>query len=398
MSVSLTESHIMKEPKSVLRLGLALAFITSLSSCDDDNDNNQINENVFEVVAALPATVISPANNPNSTEKTNLGRLLFFDPILSGKLDVSCATCHHPNHAFADGIRLSIGVNGSGLGPERRNGVQIERNSPTVINTAFNGIDQNGNYNPSTAPMFWDNREQALEGQALLPMLSREEMRGTIIAEADIVDTIINRLQNIQEYENLFSQAFGSSDINQERLLAAIAAYERSIVSNNSRFDQYMRGDNNALSNQEQEGLETFVQVGCAECHGGPMLSDFKLHVLGVPDANGITDRGAGGFDFRTPTLRNIALTAPYMHNGEIRSLRDVVEFYNDISGNRANNAINDNLNVNDIAEEARRLEIDGGDIDEIVAFLRTLSDESFDKTIPTSVPSGLPVGGNIQF
>ncbi len=386
----------MREPKIQIG-GILLIVLLSATGCRDDQDgDNQVNQNVFEELSALPANFISPTTNNYTEAKRDLGRLLFFDPILSGTRNVSCATCHHPDFAYADGISLSIGVNGMGLGPERRNGVRIERNAPTIINTAFNGIDQNGNYNPDQAPMFWDSRENSLEGQALLPMLSMEEMRGNQIAENDIVDSIITRLNSINEYRTLFDQAFGSADINQSRLLAALAVYERSILANNSRFDQFMRGDNSALNVAEQEGLERFVQVGCADCHGGPMLSDFELHVLGVPDANGITDRGAGNFDFRTPSLRNIALTGPYMHNGEMANLREVLDFYNDISGNRVNNAINDNLNANDIADEARRLEMNGGDIDEIIAFLRTLTDQSFDRTIPSQVPSGLPVGGDI--
>lgn len=386
----------MRAPSFIQSLFL-LCLSFALISCEDDNDGNGNNQNVFEVIAALPSNVISPANNQFTSAKSDLGRLLFFDPILSGTKNVSCATCHHPDFGFADGIRLSIGVNGTGLGPERRNGVRIERNAPTIINTAFNGINQNGNYNPSQAPMFWDLRERSLEGQALLPMLNMEEMRGNNIAENDIIDTILSRLNAISEYQTLFSQAFGSAGINQGRLLDAIAAYERSIVANNSRFDRFMRGDNSALTAQEQAGMEDFVEAGCANCHGGPMFSDFELHTLGVPDANGITDRGAGQFDFRTPTLRNITLTAPYMHNGEFASLREVLEFYNDISGNRVNNAINDNLNPNDIAQDARQLDLNGGDIDEIITFLRTLTDEGFDRTVPQSVPSGLPVGGDIN-
>lgn len=384
--------------KSFLPSLFILLLLFSTSACNDDRAGGDgDNQNVFAVLSALPANVIAPATNIQSDEKRDLGRLLFFDPILSGTKNVSCATCHHPNLAFADGIRLSIGVNGIGLGAERRNGVRINRNAPTIINTAFNGIGQNANYNPDQAPMFWDSRAQSLEEQALLPMLNSEEMRGPNIPEDQIMDSLLMRLNNIAEYQNLFNQAFGTTEINQSRLLAALSAYERSIIANNSPFDQFMRGNESALSEQEQEGMRDFVEVGCADCHGGPMLSDFELHVLGVPDVNGLTDRGAGNFDFRTPSLRNIALTGPYMHNGEMNSLREVLEFYNDISGNRANNTINDNLNRSDLAEEARRLDINGGDIDQIIAFLGSLTDQDFDRSIPSAVPSGLQVGGDIN-
>lgn len=380
-----------------LPLSLSAVLLISLSSCDDDNNGGGNNQNVFDAIAGLPATVLAPSSNPSSNQKEELGRLLFFDPILSGNKDVACATCHHPSLAYADGIRRSIGVDGSGLGLTRRNGIAVDRNSPTVINTAFNGIQQNGNYDPAAAPMFWDNRANGLEEQALLPMLSMEEMRGQGIPEAAIVDTILQRLNAIPAYRNLFEQAFGSAQITETHLLAAIASYERSIIANNSPFDRYMRGEETALSNLQIEGMQTFVRVGCAECHSGPMLSDFDLHVLGVPDPNGIVDDGAENFRFRTPTLRNISLTAPYMHNGELRSLREVLEFYDDISGNNVDDVINDNVNPNNIAEEARDLDLDGDDIEEILAFLRSLEDQSFDKTIPTSVPSGLNVGGDIN-
>ena len=292
---------------------------------------------------------------------------------------------------------FSQGVHGIGLGPNRGNGVMIKRNSPTIINTAFNGIDNEGNYRPDQAPMFWDLRVSGLEEQALKPMLSKEEMRGEDIHESLIMDTIIQRLTAIAEYESLFLSAFGTNEINQDKILQAIATFERGIVANDSRFDQYMRGDEDALSNFELEGLERFVRVGCANCHSGAMMSDFKLHTIGVPNHNGVMDRGANEkFDFRTPTLRNIELTAPYMHNGVFRTLEDVVDFYEDISDEREN-AINSELDIDQLADEVQDLNMRGRSIDEIVAFLKTLTDENFDKTIPESVPSNLPVGGNIN-
>jgi len=375
-----------------------LIFLISflvIVSCGDDVNNN-INQDAISEIGSLPNEVIYPSNNPYSIEKEELGRSLFWDPILSGNRDIACASCHHPDHGYADGIERSLGVGGIGLANARQGGTLIDRNSPTVINTAFNGISVEGSYNPQTAPMFWDLRESSLETQAIQPILSAEEMRGDNFTEEEILNEIVSRLQNIPAYVNLFNQAFGSDAITSTRIADAIATFERGITSNNSRFDQYINGDENTLTNLELEGLNSFLDAGCADCHNGPMFSDFELHTLGVPN-NGINDSGANGnFDFRTPTLKNIELTAPYMHNGRFETLEDVVDFYDDLSEGR-NNAINNNINFNEVDEDARDLDLGRGDINEIVAFLRTLTDENFDRTIPSSVPSQLPVGGDID-
>lgn len=342
------------------------------------------NQNNGQIISALPIEVIYPANNPQSTQKEELGRLLFWDPILSGGMDISCASCHHPDFAYADGLERSAGVGGN----------LIDRNSPTVLNTAYNGINLGGNYNPEIAPMFWDNRTLSLESQSIEPILSAVEMRGNQISEDEIVEVIIDRLQSIPDYVALFEDAFGSDQITETRIAQAISTFERSLLANNSRFDQYMRGNTNALSQIELDGLNSFINVGCADCHSGPMLSDFELHTLSVPN-NGINDMGAtGAYDFRTPTLRNIALTAPYMHNGAFGSLEQVLDFYDDISRGNGNSQ-NNNVADNEIANDARNLNLNNNQIDEIIAFMRTLTDEDFDRTIPASVPSGQRVGGN---
>ncbi len=368
-------------------------------SCGDRGEMRPINE-ISQFVDALPNEVIYPADNPYSLEKEELGRLLFWDPVLSGTQEVACATCHHPDKGYADGLTFSRGVGATGLGTNRIGGMQTTRNAHTVINTAFNGMNIQGQYNPVLAPMFWDNRATSLEEQAGLPLLSKEEMRGSDIAEEDLMPLILDRLNAIPDYQAKFNAAFGTSVITQDLLLKAIATFERSLIATNSPFDEYMRGDENALSRRELDGLNTFIAVGCADCHSGPMFSDYELHVVGVPDNITPVDRGAtNDFDFRTPTLRNVALTAPYMHNGSLRTLEDVLDFYEDVSegGRRGNNNINANLDQNDLDEEIRDLRLNGNQIDDIISFLETLNDRDFDKTIPSSLPSGLPVGGNIQ-
>jgi len=375
----------------ILLIGLAAL----VSSFQRDEDGSELLGGIDEI-SALPLLVESPNNNPNSLEKTELGRLLFWDPILSGTKDIACATCHHPDLGYADSRALSAGVKGMGLGRDRLGGDRIRRSAPTNINTGFNGISINGNYNSSTAPMFWDNRASGLEEQALLPILSAEEMRGQDINEQDIIDTVVLRIQSNTTYRTLFELAFGDDNITGERITQSLANFQRSIISNNSRFDQYARGDEDALSNVEIRGMNSFIEAGCADCHSGPMFSDYELHTLSTPNHPLVADNGANGnFAFRTPTLRNLGVTAPYMHNGIFDDLREVLEFYDDISG-RNPNAQNPGVRDNEIDQDARQLQLNNRDINEIIDFLNALNDDSFDKSIPENVPSGLMVGGGI--
>lgn len=367
----------------------------ALSCCQ--NDAAFIEQNLEEFINALPEEVAYPANNPYSEEKASLGQLLYWDPIMSGGKDVACVTCHHPKLGYADGLAFSQGVGGAGLGPNRNDGVQVKRNAPTVINTAFNGIDIAGHYDPEEAPMFWDNRVTSLEGQALLPMLSKEEMRGDAIAEEALMDTLVKRLNAIPEYKERFQKAFGTEEINQSRILAAIATFERGIVANNSRFDQYMRSEVDALTDVEVQGMIAFIEVGCADCHSGPMFSDYELHTIGVGENGTAPDDGATGtFDFRTPTLRNLDRTGPYMHNGLHTTLEEVMEFYEEVAEGDSDQ-LNANLTQDQLDEDMVDLDMDGDQIDQIIAFLDALNDDSFDQSIPEAVPSGLPAGGKIK-
>jgi cytochrome c peroxidase len=357
-----------------------------------------------------------------SKAAVELGRLLFWDPILSGGKDVACATCHHPDFAYADGRDLSLGTGAAGLGPARRDmsGGRIpvvKRNSPTVLNTAYNGLDGRrgrrrnldeatpASVNQAAAPMLWDSRISSLETQALEPIKSREEMRGDAYSEASAVDNVVARLRTNPEYVSLFKQAFGpDTSIDAQQLGGAIAAFERSLVAMNSPFDRFRAGDRNALTAPQRRGLDAFDAAGCDRCHEGTMFSDFDMHAEGVPENPRLAepDPGTRRFRFRTPTLRNVALTAPYMHNGMLATLEDVLRFYDNgrsenpnVVADGATRPGNDGavrlarrfVRVNDMSDSAMR---------DIVAFLESLSDTSFDKAIPARVPSGLPPGGLI--
>ena len=250
--------------------------------------------------SALPQKVKDPLNNPASPEKVALGRLLFFDPILSGNKDVACATCHHPASGFAESLEISIGVNGRGFGSKRHfqqpNEIPFtKRNSQTVLNTAFNGINIYNTYAPEDAPMFWDLRANSLEKQALEPLKALEEMRGNRFQVEEILEEVIARLKNIPEYQRLFASAFPEDQgISQENLGKAIAAYERTLLTNNSRFDQYMRGDKTAISISEREGFEEFKRAGCGNCHNGTHVFRLSKACPGRTGQSQITQTGSG--------------------------------------------------------------------------------------------------------
>jgi len=374
--------------------------------------------------------------------RVELGRLLFWDPVLSGPEDVACATCHHPDFAYTDGRALSLGTGSHGLGPNRVSDSQesipvVKRNSPTVLNVVYNGLG-GGNrgrgpnarfvplrasaddVNQTRSPMFWDSRVRSLEDQMMGPLTALEEMRGDTYPAEEAVDRVVTRLRDIPEYVMLFRDAYGpDATIDRGTLADALTTFERSLVAHDSPYDRYLAGDTNALTQQQQRGMNAFARVGCINCHRGPMLSDFQLHTLGVPDNPQVetSDTGAGRYRFRTPSLRNVALTAPYMHNGTFSTLREVVAFYNrgrsenpNVANGRggrggrgrgrggpvdvANGATDSRPPLDRDFQNVRRMS--PGEQRDIVAFLGSLTDRDFDRTIPAHVPSGLSPGGSI--
>lgn len=384
---------------------LSLAICCLLASCgggrNAESQKEEVRAETIADLGALPVTAPDPADNPSTPAKVALGRLLFFDPVLSGNKDVACATCHQPEFNYAEFLETSIGVNGVGRGRSRRfidpNDIPfVKRNSQSVLNTAFNGLRNHEQYDPAEAPMFWDMRSKSLEQQALEPIKTLEEMRGNSYHESRVLDEVVARLRSIPAYRKMFLTAFPgeSLPVSQGNLGRAIAAYERSLIATNTRFDQYIRGDSNALSTGEKEGLNAFLVTGCAKCHSGPMFSDFKLHAIGVPDTENRkeSDTGAGGkYAFRTPSLRNLRYTAPYMHSGKFTTLDQVLLFYEDIAGGKLPNP---HVAAGQMDPLATNMDVNFKDISRIVEFLNTLNDDSFDKTIPERVPSGLPVMG----
>lgn len=346
-------------------------------------------------LAALPERAPDPEDNPTTPAKRSLGRLLFFDPILSATSEVSCATCHHPQFGWTDGRAAPIGVGGTGLGPNRvlRDTVSFQplaRNTPTLLNVAFNGLLAGVPFDPARAPMFWDSRVRGLEAQALVPLQSREEMRGDLCAETVALDGAVTRLKAVPEYRRLFGEAFEQPDhlaVTAEHIAQAIAVFERSLLTPNTPFDRFMRGDKTAMNAEQQHGMRIFQEAGCIQCHGGPMFSDFQLHFLGVSD-----DAVNGRREFRTPTLRNLNHTAPYMHDGSQRTLEDTLQFYDALADAVSEAPEGEPGGPASLDPLLRHLNLKPADFPALEAFLHTLSDDSYDQTAPALVPSRLPL------
>jgi cytochrome c peroxidase len=286
-------------------------------------------------------TVPVPVQNPQTPEKIELGKKLFFDRRLSGDGTMSCETCHDPEHAYTDGLDISLSY------PTTRNW----RNSPTLMNVAFQKY------------LFHDGRAQTLEDQALFPMMSAFEMNRNL----DFVEEVI---RSVPEYAEAFQKVFGG-EATRGRMAMAIAAFERTLVSRNTPLDRYLKGDKKALSDDAKKGLVIFTKKGkCSECHFGVSLSDDKFHALNVPENPEhqtdpriavtrrfvakvyhfeeyrtltedpgrylITKDKKDWKAFRTPTLLEIAKTGPYMHNGIFPTIEEVIEFF-DKGGGKGN-------------------------------------------------------------
>ena len=291
----------------------------------------------WRTIFARPETVPTPSDNPSSTIKVELGRRLFHDARLSGRGDRTCATCHQSDKGYSDGRRLGQG----------RDGRSLERNVPGLFNLAW------------AQRFFWDGRATALEEQAPGPILHPDEMGGSW-------PQITQRLATDPEMTALFAEVFPEAptdnSVTPERVAQALAAYERTLVSPETRFDRYIAGDIGALSKIEQEGFTLFVgRAGCVACHGGWRFTDDRLHDIGLP-----APAGATGQYIKTPSLRELKHTAPYMHDGSKATLEEVVAHYNGGFVPRAELSPNIVRSLNLSAPERAAL----------IAFMKTLSSE----------------------
>ena len=303
-------------------------------------------------------------NGETSPEKAELGRLLFFDPILSKNQDMSCATCHNPSLGFSDGLPTAKGSDDNPL----------PRNSISLWNAGYE------------TSLFWDGRAPTLEEQMSVPLHADNEMAGSD-------QEILSRLTALPAYVDIFDKAYGADSITIENTQSAIAAFERTLISNNSPFDKYAAGQFEALTAQQRRGLNLFRSAAtrCFECHAAPTFSNDNFSVTGVPDIEGqahdagraaIASDGNDGA-FKSPTLRNVALSAPYMHNGAFATLEEVVDFY--AKGGGADDGFI-------VDRQIVPFELSAQEKEDLVAFLYALTDESALPEVPASVPSGLPV------
>jgi len=330
-----------------------------------------------------------------SPERASLGKKLFFDPVLSANTQRSCASCHKPEFAFTDGLPKSLSMDGKSM---------LNRNAPTLINAAIQGR------------LFHDARTMNLENQA-------DEVLGNPLEMHHDFSSSVGRLKRSPEYVALFKDAFkGTQDsfISAHSILLAIAEYERTLVSFNSRFDKTIRGEENSLSANELDGFQLFITKGnCAGCHFIPLFSgtmppEYKVSewdVLGVPDvkersvAKLDADPGRAGVHktslyrhaFKTPGLRNVAFTAPYMHNGVFSTLTEVMDFYN-VGGGQGWG-----LDVPNQSLDADSLHLTKQEMQNIISFLNALSDTAGLTSRPNSLPkfpndealSNRKIGGN---
>ena len=307
----------------------------------------------------LPADrAIIPTDNPISKAKIELGRALYFDKRLSADGTIACATCHIPAKGGTDNAPVSTGINGQHGG----------RSAPSMVNRVF------------SAAQFWDGRADSLETQAKGPIANPIEMGNT---HAMAVATVAG----VAGYAPMFAAAFSSTEVTIDKIAQAIATYERVVVSGNAPYDKYKAGDTSAMSPAAIRGMAIFQdnQRGrCALCHRGPNFTGEDYKRLGVgmdnpmPDLGRYnvtmkdSDRGA----FKTPTLRNVALTAPYMHDGSVATLDDVVNYYRTASHA---SVIND--------PDFQPLNLTPGDVSDVVEFLKALTGDILNAEPPASFP-----------
>jgi len=296
-----------------------------------------------------PSAIPFPVENPFSAEKEILGRTLFFDPRLSGSGSIACSNCHNPAFAWGDGLPKAVGM-GSKV---------LRRRSPTILNSAW------------TELLFWDGRAESLEQQALGPIAEPGEMNLSL-------EAMVKTIQGIPEYLPLFAKAFPNEEVGADTVAKAIATFERTIVSGKAPFDEWIEGNESAISEEAKRGFDLFNgKAECSKCHTEWLFSDNGFHDIGLEG----TDAGrwenlhlpAMRNAFKTPTLRNVDRRAPYMHDGSHATLERVIDFY-DKGGDFSRPSL---------APEMKPLHLTVPEKQALVAFLKTLTSVDAPVTIP---------------
>jgi cytochrome c peroxidase len=295
-----------------------------------------------------PQAIPFPADNAYTREREHLGKVLFFDPRLSGSNAISCASCHNPAFSWGDGLPKGVGHGSQVLG----------RRTPTVLNLAWTDL------------LFWDGRAEGLEAQALGPIQSPAEMNQDLPG-------LVKKLQGISGYSTLFAMAYPGEGITPETIAKAIATFERTVVSGPAPFDAWIAGNEGAISEAAKRGFMVFNTKGkCVACHKGWNFSDAGFHDIGLDSP----DEGRGKLlplvkmqhAFKTPTLRNVEGRGPYMHNGSLATLADVVDYYNKGGLSRPSRA-----------ENVQPLRLTEGERRDLVEFMKTLTSHDLPVQIP---------------
>ncbi len=334
-----------------LRTLAALALLATLELAGNAA-SAQVPSAALRAAYARPATIPFPADNPYTPEKAALGKMLFFDTRLSRDKNLSCASCHSPSFGWEVPFAKAIGAGGKPLG----------RHAPTALNQAW------------SRNLFWDGRAPTLEAQARGPIEAAVEM--------DLpVATAVTRLKEVNGYTTAFTKAFPKEGLTEATLLKAIATFERTIVTGDTPFDRWIRGDAKALSDSAQRGFATFTGKGaCAACHTGWNFTDDKFHDIGLPSTDvgrmGLTKNAADQHAFKTPSLREIASRAPYMHDGETVSLETVLAHY-----------IGGGVRRPSLSPLMKPVKLDTQEVQDLVAFMRSLSSPQATLAMP-NLPS----------
>jgi cytochrome c peroxidase len=311
-----------------------------------------------------PSEVPQPADNRLTPQRVKLGKLLYFDKRLSSSEKISCATCHHPKHGWSDEHPTPKAVGHDGLvGP---------RNSPTILNSAYQ------------SRQFWDGRARTLEEQALGPIQAGVEMHMPL-------DVLIPKLNKIEGYQKLFKEAYPKSGgiITSEYLAKAIASFERTVVSTESPFDKYIKGDKKAISKNAKEGFELFKgKAKCTDCHDGFNFTDGSFHNIGLNDGelHGkelgrylVKKRASWYGVMKTPTLRDVAKSYPYFHDGSVKTLKEATVIC--ASGGRYEN------NVKNKSTYMKNRHLSEDEVDKIIVFMKSLTGPDMKLKIPTKFP-----------
>lgn len=349
-------------------------------------DGNCRLRTLYEAYARVPdhggvQMALPPLRQGYTPQQIDLGRFLFFDPLLAADGKRACAFCHQPDHGLSDGRARASGQGDRALA----------RRTPALWNIGF------------ATRLFWDGRAASLEEQAAGPLFAPDEMGNTPAA-------LLQRLDGVAAYRSLFAEAFARpakpGAITVGEVSRALAAFQSTLVSLNSRYDRYVHGDRAALSAQELQGMNVFrgFVARCSQCHTPPLFTNHELAVVGSPPAPGLgIDAGAGALNgdpllrgaFKVPTLRNITRSGPpYFHAGQFATLREAVDFYNARRGHALPRGEKQAIHWHVHMMERK---LDRRDVDAIVAFLGALEDESLRPEVPPVVPSGLPVPGAPQ-